>query len=67
MLVKIENEIKNLPKNEFNELRAWFLDYASSQWEKQIEQDSKDGKLGNLAELAIKDFERNQKIKGFVK
>lgn len=57
MLMQIKDEVKNLPKNEFDKFRTWFLDYESSKWEKQIKQDSKDRKLDFLAKQAMKDFE----------
>jgi len=56
MLLKIEEEIKNLDKNEFNELRDWFQDLESKQWDDQIKNDISSGKLDELANSAINDF-----------
>ncbi len=56
MLVKLEDEVKNLSGKELAEFRDWFLDYEAKRWDKQIEKDSKSGKLDSLAELAIGDF-----------
>ncbi len=56
MLVKLEDEVKNLSGKELAEFRDWFLDYEAKIWDKQIEKDSKSGKLDSLAEVAIGDF-----------
>ena len=62
MLVKIEEDIKNLPDNEFSQLRQWFQDFESKRWDKQIENDINSGKLDDLAKNAINDF-KNGKFK----
>ena len=62
MLMQIEDEIKSLPRQEFGKLRDWFQKYENKVWDKQIEDDSKRGKLDNIAELAINDF-KNKKYK----
>ncbi len=56
MLVKLEGEVKNLSGKDLAEFRDWFLDYEAKQWDKQIEADSKSGKLDSLAQSAIGDF-----------
>jgi hypothetical protein len=56
MLIKIEEEIKSLPEQEFSKLREWFQDYESQKWDDQVEQDIKSGKLDDLAQSAIRDF-----------
>ncbi len=60
MLVKIEDEVKNLPKQEFDKFRNWFLNYEFQQWDRQIEDDSQLGKLDHPASLAINDFKNKQ-------
>ena len=62
MLVKIEEDIKNLPDDEFSQLRQWFQDFESKRWDKQIENDINSGKLDDLAKNAINDF-KNGKFK----
>ena len=62
MLMQIEDEIKSLPRQEFGKLRDWFQKYENKVWDKQIEDDSKRGKLDNIAESAINDF-KNKKYK----
>jgi hypothetical protein len=58
MLVKIEEEIKNLPDQEFSKLREWFQNYESQKWDTQVQQDIKSGKLDELAQAAISDFKK---------
>ena len=58
MLMKIEEEIQELPEEEFGKLKEWFLDLESKRWDNQIENDSKSGKLDALANQAILDFQK---------
>ena len=61
-LIKIEEDIENLNKKEFIELREWFQDLDSKKWDEQIDDDIKSGKLDELANAAISDF-NNKKYK----
>ena len=56
-LLKIEEDIKNLDKQEFSELRDWFQDFESKRWDEQIKSDISSGKLNELANSAIADFQ----------
>lgn len=56
-LEQIEIAILSLPSSEFDKLRLWFLDLDYERWDKQIEQDIEDGKLEELAQEAIAEFE----------
>ena len=60
MLIKIEEEVKNLPEQEFNKFREWFQDYESKKWDAEIEDDIKQGRLDSLAEEAINDFKNGK-------
>ena len=62
MLMQIEDEIKSLPRQEFGKLRDWFQKYENELWDKQIEDDSKSGKLDTLSELAISDFKNKTQL-----
>jgi len=61
-LLTIEEEIQNLPEDDFIVLREWFQDLDSKKWDKQIDADSSNGKLDDLANSAINDF-KNGKYK----
>ncbi len=58
----IEKTITSLPSQELAEFRNWFLKYDAVKWDKQFENDAKDGKLDKLANKAIADF-KNGKCK----
>ena len=60
MVMKIEEEIKSLPKSEFSKLKEWFLEYDSKMWDKEILRDSQMGKLDNLAQQAIEDYKNSR-------
>lgn len=52
-LEQIEKSIAALPDHELKELAAWFDDLL---WDRQIEDDSKAGRLDGFAEEALADF-----------
>lgn len=54
---QIENAILNLSKTDFTKLRNWLLDLDYQQWDQQLEQDIKEGKLDALAQEALAEFE----------
>jgi hypothetical protein len=47
---QIEDRIKNLSPEELATLRAWFAEFDAKAWDRQIEADSKAGKLNRLIE-----------------
>ncbi len=55
MLMKLEDEVKNLQEKDFAKFRDWFLSYESEEYDNQIKNDSKLGKLDNIVQLAIND------------
>jgi hypothetical protein len=54
-LEEIESAITRLPADELAKLRDWFEQFASQQWDAQIERDAKAGKLDRMAEKARED------------
>lgn len=50
---EIENEVAQLSPEQLEEFRAWYEQFDSKVWDKQIEDDIKSGKLDALAEAAI--------------
>jgi hypothetical protein len=50
---QIEDRIKNLSPEELARLRAWFAEFDAQAWDKQIEADSKTGKLNHLIEKSM--------------
>jgi hypothetical protein len=52
---KLEQQIRDLSEEELAELRRWFAEFDAEVWDRQIEADSKAGKLDRLAEKALRD------------
>ena len=57
---QIESAILQLPPNEYQQLLEWFFDLDYQRWNEQLEKDITNGKLENLAQEAIADFEAGQ-------
>ena len=47
-LEAIEEQIKALSPSELAKLREWLLEHDWAEWDRQIEADSRAGKLGTL-------------------
>jgi hypothetical protein len=54
-LEMIEEEIKNLSREELAEFREWLARFDAEVWDRQFETDVKAGKLDALAENALRD------------
>jgi hypothetical protein len=52
----IERAIEALPPQQLAELRRWFADFDSVNWDQQIESDAASSKLDSLAAEALADF-----------
>lgn len=50
---KIEQDIRKLNRDELLAFRRWFREYDSDEWDRQIEDDVRAGKLDKLAEEAL--------------
>jgi len=51
-LERIEKEITTLSPEEVRELADWFAEYQADLWDRQIERDTRDGKLEKHADTA---------------
>jgi hypothetical protein len=51
-VAEIEAAIKTLPKEELAQFNDWYQEYLEEQWDEQIRQDIRTGKLGFLTEEA---------------
>lgn len=49
----IEREIQKLTPSELEAFRRWFREYDSDEWDRQIEEDARAGKLDKLAGEAL--------------
>jgi len=52
----IENAIRQLPPDDLTAFREWFAKFDAEQWDRQIEADSKNGKLKQHIDEALRDF-----------
>jgi len=52
----IELEIQKLTPSELANFRKWFHEFDAENWDRQIEEDARAGKLDALADEAIKEF-----------
>jgi len=55
-LEELEQRIRKLPPNELAKFRAWFIEFDHLLWDRQIEADSRAGKLDKLAAEAVADY-----------
>ncbi len=55
--------IESLPKEDFYKLRDWILERDWEKWDREIEEDSKSGKLDFLIKQAL-DEKNSQEHKG---
>ncbi len=49
----IERDVEQLDDKAFSAFRGWFLVYENARWDRQIEEDSKNGKLDSLVQEAL--------------
>ena len=52
----IEFAIAKLPPDQFARLAAWFAEYQAEQWDRQIEQDLRAGRLDGVIQKAREDI-----------
>jgi len=57
---QIVSSIESLPDQEFAKLREWITERDWERWDRQIENDSKDGKLDFLIAEANDEKQKNQ-------
>ena len=54
---ELENEVRKLSAEELAVFRKWLEEFDAAAWDRQIETDALSGKLGSLAEEALKDYQ----------
>jgi len=55
-VLEIKQAIERLSHGEFRELAEWFDERKADQWDRQIEEDAKAGKLDRFAAEALREF-----------
>jgi len=53
---QLEAAIAGLPRAEFARLAAWFAEYEAEQWDRQIEEDQKAGRLDGVMQRVREDI-----------
>ena len=53
---ELEKAVATLAPEDYQSFRAWFVDYDMVQWDKQIEADSKAGRLDSMIHEALADY-----------
>lgn len=59
-LLKAEQTVAQLSKEDYLLFRNWFYDFDYQQWDKKLESDIKNSKLNNLATMALEQFKQNK-------
>ncbi len=54
---EIETAVSQLSQNDFAQFKAWFGTFEAEVWDSQFERDVKTGRLDQLANQAIADFQ----------
>jgi hypothetical protein len=54
---ELEKEIARLTREDLTRLRVWFDEFDAQRWDEQFEEDAKSGKLAQLSQKAVKEFE----------
>ena len=54
----IEEEVQSLSPEELAACRRWFREFDAAEWDRQIEEDVRSGKLDDLADEALRDHRR---------
>jgi hypothetical protein len=57
-LEEIEQKVLTLSYNDFKKLYNWIIELNHRKWDKQIEEDSNNGLLDDLANQAISDHKK---------
>jgi hypothetical protein len=55
-LEQIEKTVSELDPKELEAFSAWFEEFQSARWDRQLEKDAASGKLDTLANKALADF-----------
>lgn len=50
----LENAVTGLSSDELARFRAWFSEFDADAWDRQLEEDAKNGRLDALADEAIR-------------
>ena len=53
---EIEEAVATLSQKDYESFREWFAEFDMAQWDRQIEEDSKAGRLDTMINEALEDY-----------
>mgnify|MGYP001491320985 CR=1 FL=1 len=53
---EIEEAVATLSSEDYESFREWFAEFDMAQWDRQIEEDSKAGRLDSMINEALEDY-----------
>jgi hypothetical protein len=56
-LQQLKSAIQQINRQELSDFAQWFETYLADDWDRQIEEDIKAGRLDHLSQQALDDFE----------
>jgi hypothetical protein len=59
-LKDVKHAVQHLSSDDFKTFEAWFDKFRTEKWARDIEADTKAGKLNKLAEQALEDFRKGK-------
>jgi hypothetical protein len=57
---ELEKAVATLPSDQLARFSAWFEKFAADAWDRQIEEDAKNGKLDRLVAESEEDFRKGR-------
>jgi hypothetical protein len=57
---ELKTVVAELPAEELARFSAWFEEFMANQWDRQIEEDAKAGRLDHLAERALAEYRKGE-------
>lgn len=62
-LEQLEKTISELPPDQLSKFREWFFAFDADKWDQQFASDVKAGRLGDLADDAMRDHQAGKSTK----
>ncbi len=57
---ELEKAVTGLSKEQLVKFRAWFESFDAAQWDRQLEDDARSGKLDRVAEKALGEYHKGK-------
>ena len=63
---ELESVVSKLPPDELARFSEWFEEFIADQWDRQIEEDARSGKLNDAVKRADEHYKAGRYIRPFV-